>query len=180
MISNVLENLTVSLSVNNNDNCDHTFLNVDEKMLDTPYYQPDKFNKTKREDQFSILNLNIRSMNSNFSNFLDFYKNIKFCFDVICITETWEEKEAPLSKNSLFNLPRYKLVSQPRTSSKGGGVCIYVLNKHNFEIKKKCCITNNNIESIGIEIFNLKEKNIIVNCVYRPPSGKISLFNSIV
>ena len=130
MISHILDNLNEKLSINDDD----TFTNIDAKILDTRYYQPNEFIKIKGECQFAILNINIRSMTKNFSNFLEFYKDINFYFDVICITETWEDKEAPLSNNSLFNLPHYKLVSRPRTSSKGGGVCIYVLNKHSFEI----------------------------------------------
>ena len=31
---------------------------------------------------------------------------------------------------------------------------------------------------MGIEIFNSKGGNIILNCVYRPPSGKINQFNN--
>ena len=52
----------------------------DVSMLDTQYLMPDKF-KTNFKDfsknSFSVLHLNIRSINKNFKAFTEFYGSIK-------------------------------------------------------------------------------------------------------
>ena len=48
------------------------------------------FNKVKDINSFSVLHINIRSMQNFFNNFKNFYSQLKFLFDVICIIETWE------------------------------------------------------------------------------------------
>ena len=39
-------------------------------------------------------------------------------------------------------------------------------------------MNNGDIESVCVEITNKKHKNIIVNTLYRPPTGKINPFQS--
>ena len=56
-------------------------------MLDTQYLMPDKF-KTNFKDfsknSFSVLHLNIRSINKNFEAFTEFYSKLNYIFSVIC------------------------------------------------------------------------------------------------
>jgi len=73
----------------------------------------------------------MRSMSKNFESFKNFYFSLNYSFDVICISETWEEVSKPLLENSLYKLPCYTMISQPRVSGIGGGVAIYILE--NFE-----------------------------------------------
>ena len=149
------------------------FPNFNIRDFDTKYFSVNDFDKSSSENSFSILNINIRSMQKNFQYFKTFYQSLGFLFDVICITETWEGPKAPLSENSLFNLPFYDLVSQPRLDKKGGGTAIFVLKSHTFKTLNKHCLLNNNSESLCIEITNKTGKNIIISCIYRPPDGKI-------
>ena len=65
-------------------------------MLDTQYLVPDKF-KTNSKDfsknSFSVLHLNIRSINRNFEAFTEFYSKLNHAFNVICFSETWTSEE---------------------------------------------------------------------------------------
>ena len=42
---------------------------------------------------FSVLHLNIRSMNKNFENFKEFLNNLSVSFSAICLSETWCESQ---------------------------------------------------------------------------------------
>ena len=43
----------------------------------------------ENQNKFSILNINIRSMNKNFDSLKSMLHNLNFSFKIICITETW-------------------------------------------------------------------------------------------
>ena len=61
------------------------------KNLDTPYYDTSKMNDILRElkpGSFSILHVNIRSMNKNFDTFTHMLTKIDFHFKIICLSET--------------------------------------------------------------------------------------------
>ena len=55
---------------------------------------------------FSVLHLNIRSMNKNFENFKEFLKNVSVSFSAICLSETWFESQDE-SQNSNYILSGY-------------------------------------------------------------------------
>ena len=54
------------------------------------------------KDNFSILHLNIRSLNANADNFREFLAFLNGNFSVIVITESWCDETA--NENSLLNL----------------------------------------------------------------------------
>ena len=78
----------------------------DVSVLDTQYLMPDKF-KAKFKDfsknSFSVLHLNIRSINKNFEAFTEFYLKLNHIFNVICFYETWASEEN-INKSSTFQL----------------------------------------------------------------------------
>ena len=83
---------------------------------------------------FSLLNINIRSLSKNFENFKLLLENLRFPFKIICITETWYQGD--IETNSKFSIPGYKIIHQPRANSshsQGGGVCIFVHDSLNFK-----------------------------------------------
>ena len=99
----------------------------DVSMLDTQYIMPDKF-KTNFKDfskNFSVLHLNIRSINKNFEAFTEFYSKMNYIFSVICFSETWASEEN-INKNSTFQLKNYNVIHQVRNSRKRGGLCIFI------------------------------------------------------
>ena len=75
-------------------------------LLDTQYLVPDKF-KTNFNDfsknSFSVLHLNIRSINKDFEAFTEFYSKLNYVFSVICFSETWAKGE-DINNSSTFRL----------------------------------------------------------------------------
>ena len=84
-------------------------------------------------------------------------------------------------EKSIPQLQNYKFIHQGRQQNKkGGGVLIFVRNSLNFKIKTDLNISNEDVESLAVEIINRTIKNIIVNLLYRPPAGKIKPFKSVI
>ena len=149
-----------------------------DKKWNSPiqYLMPDKF-KTNFKDisknSFSVLHLNIRSINKNFEAFTEFYSKLNHIFSVICFSETWASEEN-IDKNSTFQLKNYDVIHQVRNSRKGGGLCIFIHESLCYKLRKKRSINSEAIESLSIEISNKKASNLIFNAIYRPPTGETS------
>ena len=145
--SSMLENVFTKLSECEPD----IFSSLNKNSFVTKYFQENEFvHQTNSVNDFSVLNINIRSLQKNFETFKSFYKSLNYLFDIICITETWEDPRQPISTNSLFNLPCYSLISQPRVQKKGGGTAIYVLNSLSFQLVNKQSCLNKNSECLSI------------------------------
>ena len=120
---------------------DVNFFHDNVSPLDTDYISPDDFSgnfKDFTENSFSVLHLNIRSLNKNFKSFAELYKSLSFKFSVICFSETWSNDEN-LSKNSRFQLEGCSLLYEKR----GGEVAIFV--------HKSLCYTKGNDLCINCE-----------------------------
>ena len=74
--------------------------------LDAKYFT---VNETKTfvsnidSESFTVFHLNIRSMKKNFESFQEFFKDLKFNFSAICLSETWCES-VDATKNSNYKL----------------------------------------------------------------------------
>ncbi|XP_065662820.1 uncharacterized protein LOC136085441 [Hydra vulgaris] len=69
---------------------------------------------------------------------------------------------------------------QPRKSGKkGGGLGLYISKKHDFKIKNVLSFSNDYYESLFVEIINKKIRNVLIGCVYRPPSEFKEAFSSL-
>ena len=149
-----------------------------EQKIEISYFTPIEAKEklaSGNRDKFSILHLNIRSMQKTFENFMSFYKSIKHNFKVICLTETWCHEGD--EKNSIFQIPNYSVIHQVRSQNKkGGGVCMYIHNSLTFKVIKELSESNDANEALTIEIINKDSKNIIISLVYRPPGGHIKPF----
>ena len=99
----------------------------DVSMLDTQYLMPDKF-KTNFKDfsksSFSVLLLNIRSINKNFEALSEFYSKLNHVFSVIYFSETWASQEN-INKNSTFQLKNYNVIHQVRNPQRRRFMYIY-------------------------------------------------------
>ena len=73
------------------------------------------------KDSFSVLHLNIRSINKNFESFKEFYSKIKFKFSIVCFSETWVD-DISFSKNLNFQLSGYRALHETRKNRMAGGV----------------------------------------------------------
>ncbi len=111
-------------------------------------------------------------MGSNFASFVDLLNAIKCYPDFIMFTETWLN----MDNVDLFGIVDYKHISVPRVGKKGRGVAIYaktcwnlslILYDGNFTSFESCAVS----ASYGYD-------NLIVCCVYRPPTSNVLNFVS--
>ena len=128
-----------------------------------------------KSNSFSLLHLNIRSLQRNFDKLTKFLDNLDFEFKVICISETWCSEN--VSCNSLYKIPNCNSNHQIRGNGKaGGGVATFIHNTLIYNMKPDLSINNDNIEALCIEIVNNNGKNILINTQYRQPVGIYSEF----
>ena len=147
--------------------------------MDTPYISSEEFPSLRintEQNDFSIFHLNIRSIKKFFGNFKLFLSSLNFNFSVICFSETWLDGETLSTSRSLYELPNYKSIHQVRNYSKGGGVSIYINKSLNFKLRPDLSINSRDVESLSIEILFNKERNTLINVLYRPPKGVIEPF----
>ena len=79
------------MSDENNDR-DINFFNEKSEVVNSPDYNVDKFNSSSHsllKNSFSVLHINIRSMNKNFEKLHEYLSHEKRNFSIIALTETW-------------------------------------------------------------------------------------------
>ena len=105
-----------------------------------------------KSDQFSILSLNIQSINAKFDqlrNILEGLERQNCKFSVICLQETWLSEASDIS---LLLLDNYNFISQDKICSSHEGLAIYLLKK--YDHKTLTIYDHSNIwEGQFIEIF---------------------------
>ena len=102
-----------------NQNPDVNFYN-NISSLESHYLSPSEIDKNFQnfcKESFSVLYLNIRSINENFEAFQDFYKSLNTKFSIICLTETWAN-DSNINQNSLLQLEGCIPVHQIRKTEK--------------------------------------------------------------
>ena len=117
-----------------------------------------------------IVSQNIRSMPKNFEEFYLDIRNLNF--DIIALNETWLSEEMA---EIYTNLPGYNSVFKNRNTY-GGGVLFFIRKNISFEKIEDLCISDSNMECIFLKI-ELENELFIVGNIYRPPSGKMNIFN---
>lgn len=76
-----------------------------------------------KQDNFSVLHYNIRSIGKNLEQLSAYLSQHTFKYDIIAITETW------LKQGETVQLLGYVTVSQPRPgATRGGGVALFIKN----------------------------------------------------
>ena len=130
-----------------------------------PYLTPEQFKMQSfaKKDQFTILNVNIRSLGKNFDKLKNCIKALDHDFSIIGISET-HLKDKP---NDYYNLPNYNIEYTNRIGREKGGVCLYIKDHIKYKLRQDLCIANSNLESCFIEIENSFGKNVLVGEVYR-------------
>ena len=174
--------LNNNVLVKNLSDPDINFFNENNiQNLDTPYFDITEAKaslETMGSNSFSILHLNIRSMNKNFENFKTFLFETCHTFSMICLTETWLTDDA-FKNISNYHLNDYTGIHfERKTGSAGGGVCVYIRKTLMFKNRIDLSVSDADNESLVIEIINEKSKNIIVNTTYRQPDGNIKSFKT--
>ena len=141
---------------------DNYLLNQAEISSDR-YYLEDTFcNLVKQQvtkNAFSVIHLNIRSLSKNLDNFLAYLSQLPHKFSVIAFSETW----ATESNENSFKIPGYNNIFKSRTTSTGGGIALYVLDRLSYEIRKDCTFSKNLllIRSLSILMGLTQQKQLL-------------------
>ena len=148
----------------------------DNNTMNCKYFTEMEFNNYFASDNFSLFNLNIRSLPKNVVNLQPFLEGININFSVLSFTETWLTEY----NISLHNFTGYSHVYKLRGKRRGGGVSMFINNRLNFQVRNDILFNLNNIDLIAVEIskeeLNTK-RNVIILTLYRPPDVPPILFN---
>ena len=71
---------------------DINFFNDKSEIVESSYFSIDEFNSTSKKllkNYFSILHINIRSLNKNFKKLREYLSLLKRDFSVVALTKTW-------------------------------------------------------------------------------------------
>ena len=142
---------------NTNDPDENIFNNLSQ--IDSVFYAVEEAAtslKTFSDKNFSVLRLNLRSLNQNFESLKKLLNTIKFEFKVIWFTEKWCTDD-PRNK-TLFNLENYTSINLVRKDGRGVGICVFIQNSLTFKLNSDLATNSNDIGSRAIEIINKKAK----------------------
>lgn len=171
----LLNKLNNLIYQNNNEQSDE---DDDNPGIQCNYYSTHEFCQSKfnSSKSFSILHLNIHSIQLHIEDLRIMLQLLNFKFDIIAISESkLQENIEPQIDISLsgFQSP----LSTPTAASKGG-VLIYVANEINFKPRNDLKIyKTKELESVFIEIINPKKSNCILGVIYRHPCMDATAFN---
>lgn len=129
------------------------------------------FEKVNKQNGFSILHCNMRSLSKNVSLLQDILLTTKETPDIIAISET------KLNENSRHNitLPGYVFL-HTNSQTSAGGVGLYISNELQFIRRRDLELSTDGIESCWVELIRKRQKNILIGCVYRHPSNDRDTF----
>ena len=102
--------------------------------------------------QFSLMHLNISSLQYHFEELDDLLNTSKTKFNVVGITESRNKKGiSPLSN---INLQNYKIEHTPTESEKGGSL-LYISSDLNYKVRNDLQMyKSKELESVFVEIVN--------------------------
>ena len=83
------------------------------EAMDSPYFSIDEFVSSSQKlhkNSFSVLHINIRSLNKNFEKLREYLSLVKRELDVVTLTETWNGDQA--AQNSSLQLPNYTFTEE--------------------------------------------------------------------
>lgn len=157
-------------------------LNLDVPTpLSCNYYLPYDFNALVSRNQslkntLSFLNMNVRSLPSNFTFLQAFLANLIVQFKVLCLTETWLKDH----NHTSYNLPDYNMLSVFRPHRPGGGVSLLIHESVRYKHRADLDLVADHCECIFAEIHlpdsPLTASPILIGALYRPPNTNFDMF----
>ena len=148
-------------SMKSNLECSYLFPNEIESFL----------SEKENSKTINAIHVNIRSLSKNFCNLLDILRDSNNSFNVLCLTETWCT-DSTLKSNANLHLPNFDIISQERkTNKRGGDVLIYIHKSLAYNIRNDLCVSKKDKGIFTIKISRENDKNILLSCCYKPPSG---------
>lgn len=147
---------TLKFTPNNLENIDG-HLNNPSVKLDDPLSCADMLKELKFINNFSILTLNIRSINRNLDRFLVFVSSFANPIDILVLTECWTNvnKPPPYVNN-------YKVYYTETYLNQNDGVVVYVRDGI------KTTVTEPKVQDGNCLLVQV-ENTIAIICTYRPP-----------
>ena len=133
--------------------------------VESKYYSPAEFlYEPLPKGQFSIIHLNIASLQLHIDELRNLLKLLHFSFDVICITETRLHEQVPLVDVSIEG---YDFIHK-ETPSQCGGAAIYIKSHFEYDQINNLSVSIKDVcESIFIEIKGKNRKKTLIGCIYR-------------
>ena len=141
------------------------------------YFSQDEFRDLKIDENknFSVLHLNIHSVEAHIDEFRTTLKMINFMFDIICISES--KIRYNINPKSDINIDGYQSPESMPSHASKGGVLIYARKGINYVPRADLAIQKEKeLESLFVEIINTKGKNEIIGVIYRHPCMDKSIF----
>lgn len=126
-----------------------------------PSFQYCSITKLSKHTKFSCIYLNIRSLKKNFSTFIAEIQNYLNLVDLIVLVETNINDE----EQNFFKITSFNCEFLNRKNRRGGGIAIYINEKHVYDIIKPAKST---FESMIVQIKS-SQNPILLLAIYRPP-----------
>jgi exonuclease III len=168
------ESIDKQLSSDDDNNDEFVTSTVNSK-----YYNVSNFNKIKvdKKSSFSLIHVNIASLNKHFDDLHELLSRLKIDFDVIGISEHKIGKDSRPSNNiSLLGYDEF--IFEP-TGTTHGGAGFYIKNGLDYIVRHDLKLnTPSFFEAMFVEIILPDRKNLIVGCIYRHPSESIREFSA--
>ena len=128
--------------------------------------------RAKHPNNVSIAYLNINSVRNKFNQLKEYMGN---AINILMIAETKLDGTFP---DSQFKMPGMKKPYRLDISANSGGLLVYV----DTNISSKRIFSNvfpNDIQVIILEI-NIKNRRLLILCIYRPPKQNLNYFVNII
>ena len=138
----------------------------------SPYYgETDFSNLLVEKPGFSILNMNIQSVNAKFDEFQSFVSrmNIINPISAICLQECWL---GDADNVTMFNLENYEMTFLPKSCCAHGGLIIYVHKQFECRVMTEVVVQASGWEYVCVKVSHRKpQSKIYVLCnIYRKPN----------
>ena len=152
------------------------------------YYAEDSFNNMLAEEQsrldlncsnlesgLSFLHMNIRSISNKFVSLTNFLSQLRVKLPIVGISEAWLD----VNCYHFSDIAGYNFLHKPGVNCVGGGVGHYIGEHLNYKKRPDLAFpVDGSAESLFVEINRTKEKNLIVDVLYRPPDSNLNEFLS--
>ena len=168
------------------DNCNKINMNTLEKTSDdysnifdginSKYYGIHELNKikVKSDTSLSMCHLNIASLNKHFDDLHQTLSSLKIKFDIIGISEhKINNTHGPILN---LDIEGYKPFIYDSSPTSHGGTGFYISDTINYKKRDDLVLYSpGDFESTFIEVIIPNRKNMVIGCLYRHPSSKISI-----
>ena len=148
----------------------------------SPYYCEGDFGKLLTDRAgFSILSVNIQSINAKLDEFQAFISRVNIVnpISIVCLQECWLSEKDDIN---MLNLENYELIHQTNQCCAHGGLIIYVHKQFKCKHLNNINLQSTDWEYLCVEVSHRKphSKKYIICNVYRKPGVILNEFEQFV